>query len=106
MSTALFDLLLVLLLAGALVCVSAMVILKATVPSSSDVHTALFQRGTFHPYSSIVSMRAKYFLPWISIPAFSGVGLIARWALVAVRVGAYASFLSLLGLIALGLSHA
>jgi hypothetical protein len=106
MNSATFELLLILLLAGALVCVVAMLFLKAKVPAGTEAHSALFQQGTFHPYSSIVSLRAKFFLPWVSIPATPGLSLAASRALVGVRVGAYASLLSLLGLVAFGLSHA
>jgi hypothetical protein len=105
MNSTTLELLLIFLLAGALVCVAGMLLLKAKVPSGSEAHSALFQQGTLPPYSSIVSLRMKFFLPWVSSPVTPDFGLAASWALVGVRAGAYASLLSLLGLIALGLLH-
>ena len=100
------ELILVAVLAGILISVVGTIWLSAQVPSSSSAHSALFSAGTIHPYNLMVSLRVKFFLPWVPLPDFSGCGSFAWAALALSRLGAYVALFALIGLVFVGLVHA
>ena len=103
MNTTAFELQLLALLTGTLLSIVSMLFLKAQVPRGSEAHSALFEHGSVPPYSSITALRAKFLLPWVSAPDFSGCGSFAYWALAFVRFGSYVAILGFAGMIGVGL---
>ena len=91
---------------GVLVAVVSMMRLRGSCPATTPAHELLFTRGATPPYTEILSLRVRYFLPWVAAPDFSGCRPIARHLLLAVRLGASVAVLGVLTMIASGLRHA
>ena len=100
------ELILLVLFVGVLISVVSMLWLSAQVPRGSTAFLALFSAGTIYPYNLAVSLRAKFFMPWVPFPDFSGCGRFAVQALVLSRIGAYIALLAFIGLLIAGLAHA
>ncbi len=100
------DALLTAMFGGILLAVVSLISLGWACPPQTDAHNQLFARGTVPPYTGIVSLRARFLLPWYSSPDFAGCRALARWSLVLARVGAAISIIALVALITLGVRNA
>lgn len=103
MSDQAFNLLLVALFSSILLAVLSTIMLGVLVPRSSSPGQELFTTGTVPPYSFFVSLKARYFLPWIPVPA--GCRKSARVALVLGRIGAAIALLALVTMLIFGIKN-
>ena len=99
------ELNLLVLFVGVLISIGSMLWLGTQVPRGSAAFLALYSAGTIYPYNLAVSLRAKFFLPWVPLPDFAGGGFLAGWALVLSRLGAYLASLALICLVVAGLGY-
>jgi hypothetical protein len=99
------ELLLVALLLGTLLCVVSLMFLRSRVQRSDPVHSALFSAGATFPYSMVLSLRAKYFLPWVRPPNCSQRHFVVSSSLWLARVGAYIAAAAFSVMIAVGFAE-
>jgi hypothetical protein len=91
---------------GILLTVVSCIFLVWACPPQTEAYGKLFSAGTVPPYNGMVSLKARYLLPWYSAPTFAGCRRFAHLLLVLARVGAAFSVLALIALIAWGLLSA
>jgi hypothetical protein len=99
------QLLLLVLFAGMLLCILCLLWLGALVPRDSSAGRALFSYGTLWPYNFVVSLRGRFFLPWVAHPDFSGCKRSARFAFRGARFGACVVMAALVSMAALTAWH-
>ena len=95
------DVLLSAMFVGVLLTVVSIISLGWSCPPQTEAYSQLFRVGAVPPYTGMVSLRAKYILPWHSAPNFAGCRPLAPWSLVLARVGAALSVIVLIALITL-----
>jgi hypothetical protein len=89
MSRETLDLLLVALFASVALCAISLVLLRMSVPRNLSSDDDLLARGAIPPHTAAVSMRAKFFLPWVYPAQFASAGLFPRVCFWTARLGAY-----------------
>jgi hypothetical protein len=99
MNDASLDLLLVVLFGCLALSVISVVVLRASTSRQMQSDTNVFARGSVPPYTTMVSLRAKYFLPWMYPAQLLGAGLVSRVSFWLARLGAYGAMAALVGLV-------
>jgi hypothetical protein len=98
------ELLLVILIAGVALTVTSLAWLGRSVPAGTPMHAELFTSGDIPPYNFVVTLRARFFLPWVAAPDLSKCRS-APAALLAARVGAMLAFVSLIAMLIGGFTN-
>ncbi len=98
MSNPSLVLLLVVLFTSVLLCAVSLVLLRVSAPREALSRGEMFARGSVPPYSALISLRAKYLLPWIYPAQLAGAGLLPRASFWLARLGAYGAIGALIGL--------
>jgi hypothetical protein len=100
------DVLVIAMFVAVLLTIVSIISLGWACPPHTEAYSELFRVGAVPPYPGMVSLRARYIVPWHPAPSFAGCRVLAPWSLVLARVGAVCSVIVLFVLVALEMRSA